>query len=113
MVIICEKLYETKTFWSLGIKAAADAYVCNNSIFLRGDVKIPHSRMTKTCWETWSRVCEINATSHKRPFVLSVVQAEDPVSFVKRRQRSPTGQLIPLDGSVTFCEKFVVRGREF
>ena len=33
--------------------------------------------------------------------------------FLKRWQRSPTGQLIPLDGFVTFCEKFVVRGREF
>ena len=61
------------------------------------------------------------ARSHKRPFVPSVggigllcnVQAEGPVSFVKRWQRSLTGKLIPLDGSITFCEKFVVRGREF
>ena len=59
-------------------------------------------------------------TSHKRPFVASVggigllcnVWAQGPVSFVKRRQRS-LGTLIPLDGSVTFCEKFVVRGRTF
>ena len=34
-------------------------------------------------------------------------------SFVKRRQRSPNGLLNPLDGSVTFCERFVVRGSEF
>ena len=87
---------------------------------LKGDVKIPHSRMTKTCLETLV-TCEMYATSHKRPFVPSVggnrllcnVKAEGPVSFVKRRQRSQTGQLIPLDGSVTLCEKFVVRGREF
>ena len=32
---------------------------------------------------------------------------------MKRLQRSPVGLLIPLDGSVTFCEKFVVRRREF
>ena len=60
-------------------------------------------------------------TSHKRPFIPSVggigllcnVKAEGRVCFVKRLQRSPTGKLIPLDGSVIFCEKFVVRGREF
>ena len=32
------------------------------------------------------------------------VYAEGQVNFVK---------VIPLDGSVNFCEKFVVRGREF
>ena len=55
-------------------------------------------------------------TSHKRPFVPSVggigllcnVYSQGPDSFVKRHQRSPTGYLIPSDGSVTFCEKFVV-----
>ena len=52
------------------------------------------------------------ATSHKRPFVPSVggirllcnVEAQGPVSFVKR-QRSPTGDLIPLDSSITFFQK--------
>ena len=34
------------------------------------------------------------------------------MSWVKRQQRSLTGLLIPLDGSVSFCEKFVDRGRE-
>ena len=63
-----------------------------------GDVKIPHSRMTKTCWETLV-TCEMYVTSHKRPFVPSVggigllcnVWAEGPVSFLKRWQRSLTG----------------------
>ena len=41
------------------------------------------------------------------------VEAEGKVRFVKRLQRSPTGQLILLDGCVSFCEKFVVREREF
>ena len=58
------------------------------------------------------------ATRHKRPFVQSVggigllcnVWAQGTVSFVKRLQRLPTGLLIPLD---VFCEKCVVRGREF
>ena len=61
------------------------------------------------------------ATSHKKPFVSSVggirllcnVKAEGKVSFVKLLQRSPTRYLIPLDGCVSFCVKFVVRGREF
>ena len=61
------------------------------------------------------------ATSHKRPFVPSVggirllcnVKAQGPVSFVKPRQRLPTGLMIPLDSSVRFCEKFVVRRKEF
>ena len=49
-------------------------------------------------------------TSHKRPFVggiglLNNVSAEGEVSFVKHLQRSPTGQLIPLDCCVSFCEK--------
>ena len=34
------------------------------------------------------------------------------IGFVKRLQRSPTGLLIPLDGSVNPCEKLVIRGRE-
>ena len=42
-----------------------------------------------------------------------VMYRQGPVSFVKHGQRSPTGYLIPLDGSVAFYEKFVVRGREF
>ena len=29
---------------------------------------------------------------------------------MKGQKRSQTGELIPLDGSVTFCERFVVRG---
>ena len=45
--------------------------------------------------------------------LLCNVWAQGPVSFVKPQQRSPTGLLIPLVGSVTFCEKFVFRGREF
>ena len=61
------------------------------------------------------------ATSHKRPFVPSVggigllcnVEAEGKVCFEKPLQRLPTGQLIPLDGCAIFCEKFVVRVREF
>ena len=61
------------------------------------------------------------ATSHKRQFILSVgdigllcnIWAEGPVGFVKLLQRSPTGELIPLDGFVTISGKFVVRGREF
>ena len=61
------------------------------------------------------------ASSHKKPFVPSVggigllcnVKAEGSVSFVKCLKRSSTGLLIPLDGSITFCEKFVVKGREF
>ena len=48
-----------------------------------------------------------------RPFIPSVagigllcnVYAEGPVSFMNFLQRSPTGLLIPLDGSVSFCEK--------
>ena len=32
--------------------------------------------------------------------------------FEKYLQMSPTG-VIPLDGSVNFCEKPVVRGRDF
>ena len=39
-------------------------------------------------------------------------QTDCPVSFVKPLQRSPTGQLIPLDGSVNLCEKIVVRWKE-
>ena len=35
------------------------------------------------------------------------------MSFVEHLQRSLTRQLIPLDGCVNFCEKFVVRGKEF
>ena len=61
------------------------------------------------------------ATSHKRLFVpfvggirlLCDVLAVGPVSFVKRLQMSPTGQLIPLNGCVNFCERFVARGMEF
>ena len=34
------------------------------------------------------------------------------VMYRHRAQRSPTGLLIPLDGSVTFCERFVVSGRK-
>ena len=45
--------------------------------------------------------------------LLCNVQAQGQVSFVKRHQRSPTGELIPLDSCVTFCEMFVVNGREF
>ena len=41
------------------------------------------------------------------------VKADSPVSFVECLQRSSTWYLIPLYGSVNFCEKFVVRGREF
>ena len=37
-------------------------------LILWGDIKIPHSRMTKTCWETLV-TCEMYATSDKRPFV--------------------------------------------
>ena len=36
-----------------------------------GDIKIPHSRMTKA-GETLVTVCDMYATSHKRPFVQSV-----------------------------------------
>ena len=32
--------------------------------------------------------------------------------FVTRLQRLPTGLLIPIDGSVNFCGKFVVRERK-
>ena len=39
--------------------------------------------------------------------------AQGPVSFVKILERSPTGLLIPLDDSVTFCETFMLREREF
>ena len=62
-------------------------------------------------------------TSHKKPFVPSVwdigllynVQAEGkgPFNFVKRLQMSLTGKLISLGGCGSFCEKCVVRGREF
>ena len=45
--------------------------------------------------------------------LLCNVKAKGPVSFMKRLQRSPTRYLIPSDGCVSFCEKFVVRGREF
>ena len=60
-------------------------------------------------------------TSHKRPFVPSFgitigllcnVQAQSLVSFVKHQQ-TPAGYLLPLGGSVTFCEKFVVVAREY
>ena len=61
------------------------------------------------------------AASHKKAFVQSVggirlpcnVLEEGKVRFVKRLQRSPTGLMIPLDGFLSFYEKFVVRGREF
>ena len=59
------------------------------------------------------------ATTHK-PFVQSVggirllynVWAKGTVNLrnVCKGHRSPTGQLIALDGSVNFCERFVVRG---
>ena len=39
---------------------------------LRGDVKIPHRRMTKTCWGTLVTCFEMYETSHTRPFVPSV-----------------------------------------
>ena len=38
----------------------------------RGDVKIHHSWMTKSCWEILVTFCEMYVTSHKRPFVSSV-----------------------------------------
>ena len=57
---------------------------------VRGDIKIPHSRMTKTCRETL--VCEMYAASHKRPFVPYVGVSDYHVmyrqSFVKHLQRS-------------------------
>ena len=75
--------------------------VCDVGILtssLRGGVKIPDSRMTKTWWETvvtcLGNVCD----KSQRPFVqpvegirlLCTVKAEGPVSFVKCLQRSPT-----------------------
>ena len=57
------------------LKTAFSSIMLSNlGRMLRGDIKIPHSRMTKTCWETlvtclWN-ICD-NA-SHKKPFVLSV-----------------------------------------
>ena len=59
--------------------------------------------MTKHAGKHRQPVCEMYVTSHKRPFVPSVVgigllcniKANDPVSFVKCPQ-------IPLDGSVNF-----------
>ena len=61
-------------------------------------------------------VCERYEMHHKKAFVPSVegigllcsIKADSPVKFVERLQRSSTWYLILLDGSVNFCEKFVV-----
>ena len=53
-------------------------------------------------------------TIHKRPFVQSVGGiGGGPSKFCETSPKATNGRLIPLDGSVNLCEKFVLRGREF
>ena len=59
---------------------------CQCLLSLRGDVKISHSRMTKHAGEHWQHVCEMYATSHKRPFVPSVGGIR--LLYVMYRQRA-------------------------
>ena len=56
---------ETSRVWN--IRYVAPPAVINDWS-LRGDVKIPHRRMTETCWETLMT----GSWNHKRPFLPSV-----------------------------------------
>ena len=60
-------------------------------------------------WETLRPVCEMNARSHKMPFAPSVgsigllCYCRGPSQF-----RETSAKVAPLDGSVNYCEQFVV-----
>ena len=84
---------------------------------IREDVKIPHSKM---CRKKMLEDIGNLFVKCMRQAICAIFWGYQITMcgigkgpFVKGLQRSPTGQLIPLDGSVNFCKKSVVRGREF